>query len=230
VAERPLSVVLLSGGMDSLVTTAIAARDTEPAVLHASYGQRTEGRERRAFREIADHYRIHRRLEAPFPALAAIGGSALTDPAIPVRTDGAVGPGVPASYVPFRNGQLLSLAAAWAEVLGAVSIYIGAVEEDSSGYPDCREVFFRAFEEAIGTGTKRGGSLRIVTPVIHKTKAEIVRLGLDLGAPFHLSWSCYVRSETACGVCDSCRLRLGAFRACGVRDPIPYTTPTAGRA
>jgi 7-cyano-7-deazaguanine synthase len=216
--------------MDSLVTTAIAARETEASVLHVSYGQRTETRERRAFREIADHYRIERRLEAPHPALAAIGGSALTDPSIPVRTDGVEGPDVPASYVPFRNAQLLSLAAAWAEVLGAGSIYIGAVEEDSSGYPDCREAFFRAFEEAVRLGAKRGGSMRIVAPIIHKTKAEIVRLGLDLGAPFRLSWSCYVGTETACGVCDSCRLRLGAFRACGVEDPIPYATPPEGRA
>lgn len=226
-AARERSVVLVSGGMDSLVTAAIAAAESEPAFLHVSYGQRTEERERRAFRAIAEHYRPPHRLEASLPALGALGGSALTDPTIAVRTDGVHRDGVPATYVPFRNAQLLSLAVSWAEVLGATTVYIGAVEEDSSGYPDCREIFFRAFGEAVRTGAAKGESIRIATPLLHRSKTEIVRLGLELGAPFGLSWSCYTGTERACGVCDSCRLRLAAFRANAAEDPIPYALPSS---
>ncbi len=216
------SVVLLSGGMDSLVTAAIAVRNTEAAFLHVSYGQRTESREKRAFRAIADHYGVERRLECDHPALGVIGGSALTDRAIPIRSDGVRRSDLPATYVPFRNAQLLSLAVAWAEVIGAAAVHIGAVEEDSSGYPDCREEFFRAFRGAVRAGSAKGESIRIETPLIHMSKREIVRAGLDEKAPFELSWSCYTGEEAACGVCDSCRLRLEAFRANGVTDPIPY--------
>jgi len=222
------SVVLVSGGMDSLVAAALAVREGEAAFLHVSYGQRTEARERRAFRAIADHYRIEKRLEVDFPALKAIGGSALTDPSIPIRTGGIDRDSVPASYVPFRNGLLVSIAVSWAEAIGAGAVYIGAVEEDSSGYPDCRQAFFNAFGEAVRIGAARGESIRIVTPLIRMSKREIVRLGLELGAPFSLSWSCYVGEETACGVCDSCRLRLRAFRENGVPDPIPYASGTEG--
>jgi len=221
------SVVLVSGGMDSLVTAALAADAGGTAFLHVSYGQRTEARERTAFRRIADHFDIRHRLEAAMPAVRAIGGSALTDPAIPIRTDGVDRAGIPASYVPFRNAQLLALAVSWAEVLGARSVWIGAVEEDSSGYPDCREAFFHAFGESVRLGTARPGAIRIEAPLLHKTKAEIVRLGLRLGVPFELSWSCYVSEEEACGTCDSCRLRLGAFRENGVVDPIRYAPPAS---
>ncbi|MFH1681315.1 MAG: 7-cyano-7-deazaguanine synthase QueC [Candidatus Eisenbacteria bacterium] len=226
--KRGRSVVLVSGGMDSLVAAALAVRETDAAFLHVSYGQRTEARERLAFRAIADHYRIERRLEVPLPALGAIGGSALTDPSIPIRTDGIDRSSIPASYVPFRNAHLVALAVSWAEVQGAVSVHIGAVEEDSSGYPDCRAAFFEALGEAVRIGAAGGESIRIVAPLIKMTKREIVRLGLELGAPFELSWSCYVGGETACGACDSCRLRLRAFRENGVPDPIPYAPGTPG--
>ncbi|MFH1279105.1 MAG: 7-cyano-7-deazaguanine synthase QueC [Candidatus Eisenbacteria bacterium] len=220
--NRERSVVLVSGGMDSLVTAAIAARDGDPSFLHVSYGQRTERRERAAFRAIADHFEVERQLECAFPVLGAIGGSALTDASIPLREHGIDRREIPTSYVPFRNGGLLSIAVSWAEVIDATAVYIGAVEEDSSGYPDCRESFFEAFGEAVRRGAARGEGIRIVTPLIRRSKAEIVRLGLELGVPFELSWSCYRGEEEGCGVCDSCRLRLAAFRANNAEDPIPY--------
>ncbi len=154
-------------------------------------------------------------------ALRAIGGSALTDHSIAVPTSKAIGHGVPVTYVPFRNAHFLSVAVSWAEVLGAKKVYIGAVEPDSSGYPDCRPAYYRAFNEVVKTGTKEG-DIEIVTPLIAMGKNEIVRLGLELGAPFDLTWSCYSREDEACGICDSCALRLRAFEAAGVQDPIPY--------
>jgi 7-cyano-7-deazaguanine synthase len=208
--------------MDSLVTAAISLEESDPSFLHVSYGQRTERRELRAFREIADHYGIRRRLETDISYLKKIGGTALIDPHIPLRENGLEDGDVPASYVPFRNAHLLAIAVSWAEVMGASRIYIGAVEEDSSGYPDCRESFFRTFEEAVRLGASNASSLRLLTPLIHHTKEEIVRAGLRRNAPFHLSWSCYQEEEIACGVCDSCRLRLAAFAACGIDDPLPY--------
>lgn len=208
--------------MDSLVTAAIAARDcAELNFLHASYGQRTQERELKSFKAICGYYRPQQEKVLNLDWLAQIGGSALTDQALEVPTQ-AGGKGVPNTYVPFRNANLLCAAVAWAEVIQADSIYIGAVEEDSSGYPDCREVFFEAFRKTIETGTKNEFSIRIVTPVLHLNKAEIVKLGLELGAPFELSWSCYQDNDSACGVCESCRLRLKAFAGAGYIDPIPY--------
>jgi 7-cyano-7-deazaguanine synthase len=208
--------------MDSCVTAALAAREHRLAFLHADYGQRTESRERECFHALARHFAAEHVLLVAFPALAAVGGSSLTDRAIPVR-EGAPEAGiVPTSYVPFRNAHLLAAATSWAEVLGASAIYVGAVWEDSSGYPDCRPEFYRAFEEAIRLGTRPQTRIRIVTPVIHMTKAEIVRAGLELGAPFEKTWSCYQDEESACGVCESCRLRLAGFREAGARDPIRY--------
>ncbi|MBN1825251.1 MAG: 7-cyano-7-deazaguanine synthase QueC [Candidatus Eisenbacteria bacterium] len=221
-AEQAGSVVLLSGGMDSLVTAAIAVRESDASFLHVSYGQRTERRERAAFDAIADHYGVKRRLALSIESLRAVGGSSLTDPSMPVRTGGVDRSRVPDTYVPFRNAHLAAIAVSWAEGIGASRIYIGAVEQDSSGYPDCTRAFFDAFEKAARLGAARAGELRILTPLIHLSKAEIVRLGLRMDAPFHLSWSCYVEEERACGLCDSCRLRLEAFRGCGVADPIPY--------
>jgi 7-cyano-7-deazaguanine synthase len=215
------AVVLLSGGMDSCVCAALAARDYEAAALHVSYGQRTEERERQAFLAICQHLNIPDKLLVRNQALRAIGGSALTDENIPVPTGEAIGQAVPVTYVPFRNAHFLAVAVSWAEVLGAQKIYIGAVEQDSSGYPDCRPAYYEAFNQVIKAGTKEG-TIQIVTPLIQLRKAEIVRLGLELGAPFHLTWSCYSREDQACGVCDSCLLRLRAFAAAGARDPIPY--------
>jgi len=226
------AVVLLSGGMDSCVCAALAARDFDAAAVHISYGQRTEERERTAFLRICDRLGIHDRLVVRNEALRAIGGSALTDPDIAVPESplaGANGHEIPITYVPFRNAHFLSVAVSWAEVLGAEKIYIGAVEQDSSGYPDCRPAYYRAFNEVIKTGTKNG-RIEIVTPLIGLRKSEIVTLGLELGAPFDLTWSCYSREDRACGVCDSCVLRLRAFQQAGAVDPIPYyETESVGR-
>jgi 7-cyano-7-deazaguanine synthase len=215
------AVVLLSGGMDSCVCSALAARDYQTSAVHISYGQRTEARELRSFQAICDRLGIRGRLVARNEALGAIGGSALTEDKIDVPESHEIGMGVPVTYVPFRNAHFLSVAVSWAEVLGAEKVYIGAVEQDSSGYPDCRPEYYRAFNEVVRTGTKEG-LIQIVTPLIAMRKHEIVTLGLELGAPFDLTWSCYQREDRACGVCDSCVLRLRAFREARAEDPIPY--------
>ncbi len=229
-AEKPKAVVLLSGGMDSCVTAAIANQTHRLALLHASYGQRTERRERRAFEAIADFYGVRERLVVRFDAFVQIGGSALTDEGIAVPESGeALSPhaGIPITYVPFRNAHFLSAAVSWAEVIGASAIYIGAVAEDSSGYPDCRPEYYRAFQAVIREGTRPETHIEIVTPVIAMRKSEIVRRGVELGAPLHLTWSCYQFDDEACGACDSCRLRLRAFAEAGVRDPIAYRARVA---
>jgi 7-cyano-7-deazaguanine synthase len=218
-----LAVCLVSGGMDSCVTAAIARAENEGlAFLHASYGQRTEARERRAFEELADFYGVTRRLVVPLEHLARVGGSSLTDSSIPVSEANLSSREIPTSYVPFRNAHLLAAATSWAEVIGAARIYIGAVAEDSSGYPDCRPEFYEAFQRVIEVGTRPETHIEIRTPVIHMSKAEIIKRGVELGAPLRLTWSCYQAEEKACGRCDSCALRLRAFRAAGVEDPIPY--------
>jgi 7-cyano-7-deazaguanine synthase len=218
--SKSRAVVLLSGGMDSCVCAALAARDHGAAAVHVSYGQRTEHREKQAFLEICDRLGIHDRLLVRNEALRAIGGSALTDPDIAVPDAHALGHGIPVTYVPFRNAHFLAVAVSWAEVLGAEKVFIGAVEPDSSGYPDCRPAYYRAFNEVVKAGTKEG-RIEVVTPLIHMRKSEIVRLGLELGAPFDLTWSCYSREDAACGMCDSCTLRLRAFQEAGAVDPIP---------
>jgi 7-cyano-7-deazaguanine synthase len=215
------AIVLISGGMDSCVCAALAARDHEAAALHISYGQRTEARELQSFTEICNRLGIKPRLTVRNEALKAIGGSALTDQSIAVPESHNIGQDIPVTYVPFRNAHFLSIAVSWAEVLGASKIYIGAVEQDSSGYPDCRPAYYQAFNKVIAVGTKKG-EIKVVTPLIAMRKAEIVRLGLDLGAPLDLTWSCYSREDRACGVCDSCALRLRAFHDAGAIDPIPY--------
>ena len=225
--KRKRAVVLLSGGMDSCVCAALAARDDAPAALHVSYGQRTEDRERQSFLAICQRLNIQDKLLVRNEALRAIGGSALTDESIAVPTAGAashaIGHDIPVTYVPFRNAHFLAVAVSWAEALGAEKVFIGAVEQDSSGYPDCRPAYYEAFNRVIKAGTKEG-TIEIVTPLIRLRKADIVRLGLELGAPFDLTWSCYSRQDQACGVCDSCVLRVRAFAAAGARDPIPYVT------
>ena len=232
------AVVLLSGGMDSCVSTAIArerhgARNI--ALLHAGYGQRTQRRERRAFEEIADFYGARERLVVQLDHFRAIGGSALTDEkiAVPENVLGAPGPhgtAIPVTYVPFRNAHFLSVAVSWAEAIGAGAIYIGAVAEDSSGYPDCRPEYYKVFQELIRVGTRPETQIEMVTPVITMKKREIIPRGLQLGAPLHLTWSCYQDEEMACGACDSCLLRLRAFAEAGASDPIPYRrVVSAGR-
>lgn len=223
-ANRPVAVVLASGGMDSCVLAALAAREHALAMLHANYGQRTEAREQQAFHAVAGHYGVppERRLVVSLGHLAAIGGSCLTDRSIDVPEGEPDREGIPVSYVPFRNANLLSVATSWAEVLGAAAIYFGAMEEDSSGYPDCRGAFIEAFERVIDEGTRPDTHIRLVAPLLHGTKADVVRLGVELGAPFALTWSCYQREDVACGRCESCLLRLRGFREAGARDPIPY--------
>jgi len=230
------AVVLLSGGMDSCVCAALAARDYDAAAMHVQYGQRTEGRELRSFHAVCDRLVIKDRLVFRNPVFRAIGGSALTDELISVPEAEPEFQGtppeerasqIPVTYVPFRNAHFLAAAVSWAEVLGAEKIYIGAVEQDSSGYPDCRPEFYRAYNEAIRTGTKEG-RIEVVTPLIGLRKAEIVRLGLEIGAPLDLTWSCYSREDRACGVCESCVLRMRAFAAAGASDPIPYEEAVSG--
>jgi len=221
--ESKIAVCLVSGGMDSCVTAAIAkAVNTEIAFLHVSYGQRTERRERRAFNDIADFYGVEKRLDVSIAYLARIGGSSLTDESIEVTEANLESAEIPTSYVPFRNANMLAIATSWAEVLGAGAIYIGAVAEDSSGYPDCRPEFYEAFEKTIEKGTRPETIIKIKTPIIHLSKAEIVSRGIALGAPLELSWSCYRSEDLACGTCDSCALRLRGFARAKASDPIAY--------
>ena len=218
-----LAICLVSGGMDSCVTAAIANKENdELAFLHVSYGQRTEEREREAFEALADHFGVKSRLVISLEHLAEIGGSSLTDDRIPVTDANLSASGIPSSYVPFRNAHLLAAAVSWGEVINATAIYIGAVAEDSSGYPDCRPEFYDAFQNVLDIGTRPETRITIQTPVIAMRKSEIVQRGIELGAPLHLTWSCYKESESACGNCDSCALRLRAFREAGAIDPIPY--------
>ena len=231
------AVVLVSGGMDSCVCAAIACKQhgaANIALLHASYGQRTESREARAFREIADFYAVTRRLMVRLDHFRAIGGSALTDDRIAVPENGLGAPElhgseIPVTYVPFRNAHFLSVGVSWAETIGAGAIYIGAVAEDSSGYPDCRPEYYRVFQELIHAGTRTETQIAIATPVIALKKSEIVRKGIELGAPLHLTWSCYQNEQEACAVCDSCLLRLRAFSDAGVTDPISYRRAARAR-
>ena len=216
------AVVLVSGGMDSCVTAAIACKEYEAAFLHLSYGQRTEKRELQAFNNIADFFQIKERLVVDAGYFSQIGGSSLTDEKILVSKANLDSQEIPSSYVPFRNAGILSIAVSWAEVIRAAKIFIGAVEEDSSGYPDCRQEFYDAFNKTIELGTKPGPGISVVTPVINLKKWEIVKMGIELGAPLELSWSCYQEEHLACGICDSCALRLRAFEQAGIEDPVRY--------
>ena len=217
------SIVLVSGGMDSCVTAAIANSESENlAFLHISYGQRTEARERKAFSDIADFYKVEDRLDVSIEHIANIGGSSLTDESIAVAEANLESKEIPTSYVPFRNANMLAIAVSWAEVIGANAIYIGAVAEDSSGYPDCRPEFYEAFQRTIDAGTKPETHIEIRTPIIQLSKAEIVTKGMELDAPLHLTWSCYRNEALSCGTCDSCALRLRGFEQAGRNDPIAY--------
>jgi len=221
--EESKAIVLVSGGMDSCITAAIAKEANDDlAFLHISYGQRTETRERKAFHDIADHYGVEKRLDISIEHLAKVGGSSLTDEKIDVTEANLESKEIPTSYVPFRNANMLSIAVSWAEVIEASAIYIGAVAEDSSGYPDCRPEFYEAFQQTINTGTKPDTHIEIRTPIIHLSKMEIVKKGIELDAPLHLTWSCYRCEDLACGTCDSCALRLRGFQQAGVKDPISY--------
>jgi 7-cyano-7-deazaguanine synthase len=216
------AVILVSGGMDSCTTAAIAAKNYELAFLHLNYGQRTEKRELKAFNDIAEFYGVQQRLSIDVTYFTQIGGSSLTDLKLEVLKADLNRKEIPNSYVPFRNANILAIATSWAEVIGATKIFVGAVQDDSSGYPDCREEFFQAFNQIIKNGTKPETNIEIVTPLLHLTKSEIVQTAIEIKAPIHLSWSCYQNEEKACGVCDSCALRLRGFQMAGIEDPIPY--------
>ena len=220
--KKKLAVVLVSGGMDSCVAAALAAQKYNLAFLHLNYGQRTQQRELRSFHELAAFYQVKQKLVVDEPHFALIGGSSLTDRQIPVSVADLQNTQVPSSYVPFRNANLLAIAVSWAETIGAVRIFIGAVEDDSSGYPDCREQFFKAFNRVIKLGSRDSGDIRIITPLLHYSKKQIVETAGVLKAPLHLTWSCYQDEEEACGVCDSCALRLRGFQLAGVEDTIKY--------
>jgi 7-cyano-7-deazaguanine synthase len=220
--KKDIAIVALSGGMDSCVTAAIANKNFELALAHINYGQRTEARELKAFNDIADFYHVEKRLVIDYTHLSKIGGSSLTDKTIKVTEADLTNKNIPSSYVPFRNGNILSACVSWAEVLNASAIFIGAVYEDSSGYPDCRPEFFTAFEKMITAGTKPSTKIKIETPIINYSKSDIVKKGIELGAPLNLTWSCYQNEEEACGVCDSCALRLRGFLQAGIEDPIKY--------
>ena len=235
--ERAKAVVCLSGGMDSTVCAALAARDFETYAVHFSYGQRTESRELRAASMVAAVLGFTQLLPLRMDLFRQIGGSALTDTSIAVPPAGEetapsslrTGADVPVTYVPFRNAHFLSAAVSWAEVIGADTVFIGAVEQDSSGYPDCRPAYYDAFNALIRQGTKEG-TIRVETPLIHMRKRDIVQLGVELHAPLHVSWSCYSGEDVACGVCESCVLRLRAFQEAGYTDPIPYAAVNAADA
>ena len=221
--DKNIAVVAVSGGLDSCVTAAIAMEDYEVTFAHVNYGQRTEKRELKAFNEIADHYSVKERLIIDLTHLAKIGGSSLTDKKIDVSEADLNNKMIPTSYIPFRNANILSACVSWAEMLGASAIFVGAVFEDSSGYPDCRPSFFKAFEEVVKHGTKPETSIKFFTPLIHMSKSEIIIRGKELQAPLHLTWSCYQNEDEACGICDSCALRLRGFQLAGIEDPISYT-------
>jgi 7-cyano-7-deazaguanine synthase len=216
------AVIAVSGGMDSCVTAAIANEDYDLAFAHINYGQRTEKRELQSFNDIARFYNVREKLVVDFTHLAKIGGSSLTDKNIEVSKADLSNKEIPSSYVPFRNSNILSACVSWAEVIGAEAIFIGAVFEDSSGYPDCRPQFFEAFEKMVKEGTKPSTNIKIITPIINFSKAEIVKKGVELKAPLNLTWSCYQNEDEACGVCDSCALRLRGFQNAGIEDPIKY--------
>jgi len=220
--NKKIAIVAVSGGLDSCVTAAIANNKYDLALAHINYGQRTQDRELKAFNDIADFYNSKKRIIIDFNHLAKIGGSSLTDKSIKINDADLESKEIPSSYVPFRNANILTACVSWAEVIGAEAVFIGAVFEDSSGYPDCRPDFFSAFNSVIDLGTKPETKIRIETPIIHMNKDEIIQKGNELNAPLHLTWSCYQSEDEACGVCDSCALRLRGFQKLGIEDPIPY--------
>ncbi|MDX1777800.1 MAG: 7-cyano-7-deazaguanine synthase QueC [Thermodesulfobacteriota bacterium] len=228
--SKNLAIVLVSGGLDSCVTAALAHQTHDLAFLHVNYGQRTARRELKSFTDIADYYKVKRRLLADCSYLKKIGGSSLLDPSIPIEKQSILNTGtIPSTYVPFRNTHLIAIATSWAEIIKAQAIFIGAVEQDSSGYPDCRKGYFTIFQKLIEEGTRPETHISLKTPVITMKKSGIIKKALALKAPIHLTWSCYQKSRRACGVCESCRLRLRGFHEAGVVDPIPYSIKKTSR-
>jgi len=220
--QKELAVVAVSGGLDSCITTAIASKEYDLALVHINYGQKTESKELDSFHKIADFFEVEKKMVIDFTHFLKIGGSSLTDKSMHVSMADLENTKIPTSYVPFRNANILSACVSWAEIINAKAIFIGAVHEDSSGYPDCRHEFFKSFEQTVNLGTKPETDIKIKTPIIDLNKREIIKLGLELKAPLELTWSCYSNENEACGICDSCGLRLRGFQNLGVVDPIPY--------
>ena len=220
--KKNIAVIAVSGGLDSCVTATIAQQDYEIAFAHFNYGQKTEKRELKAFNQIADYYNVDKRLIIDYSHLSKVGGSSLTDKSIKISQADLKSEEIPTSYVAFRNANILSACVSWAEVLKAKAVFVGAVFEDSSGYPDCRPSFFKAFDKMIDLGTKPETSIKIITPIINLSKAEIIKKGIELKAPIHLTWSCYQNENSACGVCESCAFRLRGFQQVEIEDPITY--------
>lgn len=225
IKNKEIAVVLVSGGMDSALTAAYANKEYTLAFLHVNYGQKTQKKELQAFNDIADYYNASERLVVDISHLKDIGGSSLTDEKMEVSPADPDSKEIPTSYVPFRNANILSIAVSWAEILCAHKIYIGAVEEDSSGYPDCRKEFFDAYNKMIEKGTKPGSCITVETPIIDLSKKDIVLKSIGMGSPLHLTWSCYKENDEACGECDSCMIRLKGFKNAGIEDPVKYKTP-----
>ncbi len=220
--DKKRCVCIISGGMDStLASYMMKNKGYEIIGVHFNYAQRTEQRELKAFNDICDALGVACRYVLDTEFFSKLGASALTDTSIEVPISG-VEEGIPVTYVPFRNGIFLSMAVAIAEKEGAEAIAIGVVEEDSSGYPDCRESFIEAFEKAANLGTKPRTDISIQMPLVHLKKSEIVQKAMELDVPLELTWSCYKNEDVACGVCDSCRLRLNGFKQAGIKDPLPY--------
>ena len=223
--QKGNAIILVSGGMDSCVTAAQAMKDSyKPFFLHINYGQRTKRREKQAFNDIANFYNVKEKLIIDISHLSLIGGSSLTDKSIKVPKANINSKKIPNSYVPFRNANILSIAVSWAEIINANSIYIGAVEEDSSGYPDCRKSFFKSFQKVIEHGTKPETKITIQTPLINLSKANIIKKGISLNAPLHFTWSCYQSENIPCRKCDSCVLREKGFNKAKKNDPILIET------
>ncbi len=222
-SKKGLAVVVLSGGLDSCVTTAIANEEYTIALLHIRYSQRTQAREYRSFYDIVNFYKVPkpRILVTELDCLKKIGGSSLTDSSISLE-DSKANDNIPITYVPFRNTHLLSIAVSWAEVIKAEKVFMGAVEQDSPNYPDCRAEYYDAFNRLVEVGTRPSTNIKVVTPLLSMNKSEIVKKGIELRAPLHLTWSCYVNNDRACGRCQSCMLRLKAFEDAGVKDKITY--------
>ncbi len=220
--NKPIAIVAVSGGLDSAVATAIASENHSLALMHINYGNKTQKRELEAFHAISDFYNINRRFVADIDHLRKIGRSSLTDRNIPVENFNPNATGIPLTYVPFRNANILSIAVSWGEAIGAGTIYVGMMEEDSAGYPDCTEAFIKAFNNMVKIGTRPETNIELVAPLIHMSKADVIKKGVELGAPLELTWSCYRNEDEACGECESCVLRLNGYKKLGIEDPIKY--------
>jgi len=222
IKETKKALCIMSGGMDSTLSAYMVKNaGYEIVAVHFNYNQRTQNKELQCFNAICEDLDVREKYILDLDFFKKLGASALTDETLEIPTTG-VEDGIPITYVPFRNGIFLSMAAAIAEKEGAELISIGVVEEDSSGYPDCRESYIKSMQESINLGTKDTTNITIHMPLVSLSKSQIVQKATELNVPLFNTWSCYKNEEAACGVCDSCRLRLNGFKLAGVTDPISY--------